>query len=296
MTRLPNDRPVPQGVLDLYDAYCHGAMSRRDFFESLGKYAVGGLTVATLAACVMPDYETGLQTSPDDASLRTETFIFDSPNGAGAMAGDLVRLKTGPQKRPGVIVVHENRGLNPYIKDVARRTALAGYIALAPDALFPLGGYPGNDDDGRALQAQRDRDDMLQDFMAAAETLRDHPECNGKVACVGFCFGGAITNLMAVNQPWLSASVPFYGGWPSKEDAARVEVPLMIHLAGLDERVNAGWPAYEAALKSNGADYQAFNYEGVNHGFHNDTTPRYDAAAADQAWSRTLAFFKARMG
>jgi carboxymethylenebutenolidase len=295
MTRLPNDQPVPQGVFDLYDAYCHGAMSRRDFFAGLGKYAVGGLTVASLAACVMPDYENGQQTSPDDEDLQVETLTYDSPNGAGTMAGDLVRLKTGPAKRPGVIVVHENRGLNPYIKDVARRTALAGYIALAPDALFPLGGYPGNDDDGRALQAQRDPDEMLQDFMAAAETLRDHPECNGKVACVGFCFGGAITNLMAVNQPWLSASVPFYGGWPSEADAARVKVPLMIHLAGLDQRVNAGWPAYDAALRANGADYQIFIYSAVNHGFHNDTTPRYDADAADLAWSRTLDFFKARM-
>ena len=180
-------------------------------------------------------------------------------------------------------------------KDVARRTALAGYIALAPDALFPLGGYPGNDDDGRALQATRDRDEMLADFMAAAEALRDHPECNGKVACVGFCFGGAITNLMAVNQPWLSASVPFYGGWPSAEDAARVKVPLMIHLAGLDTRVNAGWPDYEAALTANEAVYQAFIYEGANHGFHNDTTPRYDAAAAGLAWSRTLAFFEEKL-
>jgi len=253
------------------------------------------MSVAALAACVMPDYENGLQTSPDDSDLRIETLTYDSPNGAGTMAGDLVRLKSGPGKRPGVIVVHENRGLNPYIKDVARRTALAGYIALAPDALFPLGGYPGNDDDGREMQATRDRDAMLQDFMAAAETLRDHPECNGKVACVGFCFGGAITNLMAVNQPWLSGAVPFYGGWPTEADAAKVEVPLMIHLASLDERVNAGWPAYEAALKANGADYKAFMYESVNHGFHNDTTPRYDAAAAELAWSRTLDFFKARM-
>ena len=295
MTRLPNDLPVPQGVLDLYDAYCHGAMSRRSFVAGLSKYAVGGLTVATLAACVMPDYDTTLQTAPDDPSLTIQTLAYTSPDGAGDMAGDLVRLKTGPAKRPGLIVVHENRGLNPYIKDVARRTALAGYIALAPDALFPLGGYPGNDDDGRALQATRDRDEMLADFMTAAEALRDHPECNGKVACVGFCFGGAITNLMAVNQPWLSASVPFYGGWPSAEDAARVKVPLMIHLAGLDTRVNAGWPDYEAALTANEAVYQAFIYEGANHGFHNDTTPRYDAAAAGLAWSRTLAFFEEKL-
>ncbi|WP_373006637.1 dienelactone hydrolase family protein [Hyphomonas sp.] len=295
MIRLPNDPPLPQGVHDLYDAYCHGAMSRRDFFAGLGKYTVGGMSVAMLAACVMPDYETNLQTRPDDPSLNIETLLYESPDGAGEMAGDLVRLKKGPAKRPGVIVVHENRGLNPYIKDVARRTGLAGYIALAPDTLYPLGGYPGNDDDGRALQAQRERDDMLQDFMAAAETLRDHPDCNGKVACVGFCFGGSITNLMAVNQPWLSGAVPFYGGWPTEQDAATLEVPLQIHLAGLDTRVNAGWPAYEAALKANGADYEAFIYEGVNHGFHNDTTPRFDAAAAQLAWGRTLDFFAAKL-
>ena len=296
MTRLPNNQPVPQGVLDLYDGYCHGAMSRRDFFDRLGKYAVGGLSVSMLAACVMPDYEGTLQTAADDARLNIETFQYNSPNGAGDMAGDLVRLKKGPAKRPGVIVVHENRGLNPYIKDVARRTALEGYIALAPDALYPLGGYPGNDDDGREMQATRDRDAMIQDFMAAAEALRDHPECNGKVACVGFCFGGSVTNMMAVNQPWLSASAPFYGGWPTEEDAAKVEVPLMIHLAGLDERVNAGWPEYDAALKANDAEYEAFIYDGVNHGFHNDTTPRYDADAAKLAWSRTMDFFKANMG
>jgi carboxymethylenebutenolidase len=295
MTQLPESSPLPQGVLDLYDAYCNGAMSRRDFFASLSKYAVGGMSVAMIAACVMPDYATTLQTSPDDRDLNIETLLYDSPSGAGKMAGDLVRLKKGPAKRPGVIVVHENRGLNPYIEDVARRTALAGYIALAPDALYPLGGYPGNDDHGRTLQATRDRDEMLADFMAAAETLRDHPECNGKVGCVGFCFGGAITNLMAVNQPWLSASVPFYGGWPSAEDAARIKVRLMIHLAGLDTRVNAGWPDYEAALIANNAEYQAFTYDDANHGFHNDTTPRYDAAAAELAWSRTLAFFEEQL-
>jgi carboxymethylenebutenolidase len=295
MTQLPESSPLPQGVLDLYDAYCNGAMSRRDFFASLSKYAVGGMSVAMIAACVMPDYATTLQTSPDDRDLNIETLLYDSPSGAGKMAGDLVRLKKGPAKRRGVIVVHENRGLNPYIEDVARRTALAGYIALAPDALYPLGGYPGNDDHGRTLQATRDRDEMLADFMAAAETLRDHPECNGKVGCVGFCFGGAITNLMAVNQPWLSASVPFYGGWPSAEDAARIKVRLMIHLAGLDTRVNAGWPDYEAALIANNAEYQAFTYDDANHGFHNDTTPRYDAAAAELAWSRTLAFFEEQL-
>jgi carboxymethylenebutenolidase len=280
---------IPQGVFDLYDAYCHGHLSRRGFFEGLGKYAVGGLSVASLAACVMPDYSKQ-QTGEADEDITAEMVTYTSPNGAGEMAGYLVR-PVRSTTLPGVLVVHENRGLNPHIKDVARRAAKAGYTAFAPDALYPLGGYPGNDDDGRTLQAQRDSASMLADFMAGAEFLRDHPATNGKVGITGFCFGGAITNLMAVKQPWLSCSVPFYGGWPSVEEAARLEVPLQLHLAGLDERVNAGWPAYKAALDAAGKPYEVYIYEGVNHGFHNDTTSRYDEAAAKLAWSRTLDFF-----
>ncbi|RAN40437.1 dienelactone hydrolase family protein [Hyphomonas sp. GM-8P] len=280
---------IPQGVFDLYDQYCHGHLSRRGFFEGLGKYAVGGLSVASLAACVMPDYSKQ-QTSESDGGLDAEMVTYSSPEGAGEMAGYLVR-PAGGAVLPGVLVVHENRGLNPHIKDVARRAAKAGYVAFAPDALYPLGGYPGNDDDGRTLQAQRDSGKMLADFMAGAEYLRDHEATNGKVGITGFCFGGAITNLMAVKQPWLSCSVPYYGGWPSVEDAARLEVPLQIHLAGLDDRVNAGWPNYQDALNAAGKPYEVYLYEGVNHGFHNDTTSRYDEAAATLAWSRTLDFF-----
>lgn len=207
------------------------------------------------------------------------------------MAGYLVRPAKASAKLAGIVVVHENRGLNPYIRDVVRRCAKAGYVAFGPDALHPLGGYPGNDDDGRELQAKRGREEMFADFMAAAEFLRDHPYTNGKIACTGFCFGGAITNLMAVHQPWLKASVPYYGGWPSVEDAAKVEVPLQIHLASEDPRVNEGWPPYEAALKAAGKSYEMHWYEGTQHGFHNDTTPRYDPAAAALAWTRTLDFF-----
>jgi carboxymethylenebutenolidase len=207
------------------------------------------------------------------------------------MSGYLVRPAGAKGKLPGIVIVHENRGLNPHIKDVARRAAKAGYAAFAPDALFPLGGYPGNDDDGRALQSQRDRDQMIEDFMAAAEFLRDHDATNGKIGCTGFCFGGAVTNIMAVRQPWLKASVPYYGGWPAVEDAAKVEVPLQIHLASDDERVNAGWPPYEAALKAAGKPYEIFIYEGTQHGFHNDTTPRFNPEAAALAWGRTLEFF-----
>ena len=286
----PKSLEIPGEVFKLYDAYCHGDMSRRAFFDSLGKYAVGGLTVSMLAACVLPDYGR-TQTAEGEAELKEATVEYDSPKGAGRMSGYLVMPAKAKGKLSGVVVVHENRGLNPHIRDVARRAAKAGYVAFAPDALFPLGGYPGNDDDGRALQAQRSNAEMYADFAAAAEFLRDHEATNGKIACTGFCFGGAITNQMAVNLPWLRASVPYYGGWPTVEEAASVEVPLQIHLAGEDERVNAGWPAYEAALKAAGKPYEVYIYEGCQHGFHNDTTPRFNPEAAALAWSRTLEFF-----
>lgn len=291
MKRENSTPPVAQGALDLYDAYAHGAMSRRDFLDGLKRYAVGGLTVSALAALILPDYAAAEQIAPDDARLETEMLDYASPDGGGDMAGYFAKPAGAEEPLGGIVVIHENRGLNPHIADVARRAALAGYAVFAPDALHPLGGYPGNDDDGRALQAQRDRTEMLRDFETAAEFLRDHPACSGRVACVGFCFGGAVANLMAVRQPWLAGAVPFYGGWPTAEDAARLEVPLQIHLAGLDTRINEGWPAYEAALQANGADYEAFLYEGVNHGFHNDSTPRYDELAAGIAWARTLDFF-----
>lgn len=281
---------VPPEVFKLYDAYCHGDLSRRAFFSKLSTYAVGGVTVSMLAACVMPDYGRA-QTAEGEAELIEETVSYKSPKGAGDMSGYLVRPANAKGKFAGIVIVHENRGLNPHIRDVTRRAAKAGYAAFAPDALFPLGGYPGNDDDGRALQSQRDRDQMVEDFMAAAEFLRDHSATNGKIGCTGFCFGGAVTNIMAVRQPWLKASVPYYGGWPTVEDAAKVEVPLQIHLASDDERVNAGWPPYEAALKAAGKPYEIFIYEGTQHGFHNDTTPRFNPDAAALAWGRTLEFF-----
>ncbi|MEQ9504840.1 MAG: dienelactone hydrolase family protein [Hyphomonas sp.] len=281
---------VPTEVFQLYDAYCHGDMSRRAFFDSLGKYAVGGLTVSMLAACVMPDYSRA-QTAEGEAEVTEADVEYASPKGAGKMSGYLVMPAKAKGRLAGIVVVHENRGLNPHIRDVTRRAAKAGYVAFAPDALFPLGGYPGNDDDGRTLQSQRTAPEMIEDFMAAAEFLRDHEATNGKIACTGFCFGGAVTNMMAVRQPWLKASVPYYGGWPPVEDAAKVEVPLQIHLAGNDTRVNSGWGPYQAALDAAGKPYEVYTYDGLEHGFHNDTTPRFDAEGAALAWSRTLDFF-----
>jgi len=239
----------------------------------------------------MPDYKTKIQVSQDDKRLETRYITYDSPKGGGTIRGLLAKPAGATEKLPGIVVVHENRGLNPHIEDVCRRAALAGFLALAPDALTPLGGYPGNDDDGRALQSKRDRNEMLEDFIAAYETLNGHPECTGKVGVVGFCFGGWISNMMAARIPGLDAAVPFYGGQPPEELVADIQAPLLLHYAGLDERVNAGWPAYEASLKQAGKAYTAYIYPDVNHGFHNDTTPRYDEAAAKLAWQRTVDFF-----
>lgn len=294
---LPEDYNIPQGVLDLYDEYAHGGIDRRTFMRRLGAFATATVSVNALAACVSPDYSSATSEVPvTTAKINVESFSYRS-EGMGKepardIRGDLVLPALMTEPRGGVIVIHENRGLNPYIKDVARRVALAGYVAFAPDALSPLGGYPGNDDAGRALQKERDRSEMLADFIRAAEVLKDHPACNGKVAAVGFCFGGGVSNLMAARLPWLAGAVPYYGGWPTAKDAARVNCPLQIHLGELDTRVNAGWPEYEGALVANRVNYEAFIYEGANHGFHNNTTPRYDADAAQLAWSRTLAFFE----
>jgi carboxymethylenebutenolidase len=280
----------PQEAYDLYDQYCHGGLSRRAFFEGLGKLSVTGMTTAALAAALMPNYAKAQQVAPDDPDLTTERFAYASPEGAGDMEG-LLALPRGSEKVPAVLVVHENRGLNPYIEDVARRLAKSGYAALAPDALFPLGGYPGNDDDGRALQRERDRDAMLEDFIAGAEALSAHPRSSGKIGAVGFCFGGWVVNHLAVRLDRLDAAVPYYGGWPEAAEASEVSAPLMVHLAGLDDRVNGGWPAYEDALMEAGRTYSVHHYEGVNHGFHNDSTSRYDEAAAKLSWDRTLDFF-----
>lgn len=286
---------VSQEVFDLYDQYAHNQLNRREFVDRLSTYAVGGVTLTSLLEYIMPDYETKQQVRRDDPRLLTEDIVYDSPKGAGKMGGQLSRPAEHQGKLPGIVVVHENRGLNPHIADVGRRAAVAGFISLSPDALYPLGGYPGTDDEGRTMQQKRNRDEMLEDFITAFEYLKTHPECDGHIGAVGFCFGGWIVNMMAVRIPDLKAAVPFYGGQPPVEDVASIKASLLIHYAGLDERVNAGWPAYEAALKANGIDYQAFIYPDTNHGFHNDTTPRYDETAAKLAWQRTVDFFKVKL-
>ncbi|HZG23104.1 MAG TPA: dienelactone hydrolase family protein [Chitinophagaceae bacterium] len=286
---------IRQEVFDLYDDYAHNRVNRRDFMQKLSTYAVGGLTVTSLMSFLMPDYNGAIQVQKDDPRLKSAYVNYPSPKG-GKTIKALVSMPVDTKKKlGGVVVVHENRGLNPHIEDVARRAALAGFISIAPDALTPLGGYPGNDDAGRELQSKRDRNEMLEDFIAAYDFIRADKNCNGKVGVVGFCFGGAIANLMAVRIPGLSASVPFYGGQPAVEDVPKIKSPLLLHYAELDTRVNEGWPAYEAALKANKKEYQAFFYPNTNHGFHNDTTPRFDKAAAELAWKRTTDFFTARL-
>lgn len=290
MKKIKKD-DIKQEVFDLYDDYAHDRVSRRLFLDKLSTYAVGGLTVSSLLGFISPDYVKKIQIKQDDPNLKSEFITYDSPKGGGAIKGLLSRPADAKGKLPGIVVVHENRGLNPHIEDVGRRAGLAGFISLAPDALTPLGGYPGNDDDGRELQRKRDRNEMLEDFIAAFEHLKSHPQCSGKVGVVGFCFGGWISNMMAVKVPDLAAAVPFYGGQP-KEDIDKINAPLLLHFGGLDKRVNEGWPAYETALKDHGKKYKAYIYDNANHGFHNDTTPRYDREAAELAWERTIEFFK----
>src|SRR6476620_10558533 len=286
---------IKQEVFDLYDAYAHNRLNRREFMEKLSTYAVGGITVDSLMSFLMPNYQGGIQVKEDDPRLITETITYQSPKGGGAIKAQLSRPKDAKKKLGGIVVVHENRGLNPHIEDVGRRAALAGFISIAPDMLTPLGGYPGNDDQGRDMQSKRDRNDMLVDFIAAYDFLKKHPDCNGKVGVVGFCFGGWIANMMAVRIPDLSASVPFYGGQPATEDVPKINAPLLLHYAELDTNVNKGCPAYEEALKANKKEYSAYTYPGVNHGFHNDTTPRYDKTAAELAWKRTIDFFHQKL-
>jgi len=286
---------INQEMYDLYDDYVHSKIDRKKFLEKLSVYAVGGLTLPSILGFMLPNYTDNLQIKPDDPRLNSGFTEYNSPKGGGKIRGLLSKPVNAPPKLPGIIVVHENRGLNPYIEDVGRRAALEGFISLAPDALTPLGGYPGNDDDGRTLQAKRNQSEMLEDFIAAFEYLKVHPECTGKIGVVGFCFGGWISNMMAARIPDLSAAVPFYGGQPPAEAIAAIKAPLLIHYAGLDTRVNEGWPAYEAALKENNKEYKAYIYSEVNHGFHNDTTPRFDKTAADLAWQRTIDFFKEKL-
>ena len=279
-------------VLKLFDGYVHGKITRRQFLDKAAAFTASGVSAAALLASLSPDYSLAQQVDPTDAAITTSYKKYASPAGAKVMQGYFARPAVIDHKLPAVLVIHENRGLNPYIEDVARRLAVAGFIAFAPDALTPLGGYPGNDDEGRALQRQRDRGKMEEDFVAAFGYLEQHPDCSGKVGCVGFCFGGSMTMRLAVRLPALDAAVAFYGGHPSATDAAAIEAPLMLHHAGLDERVNASWPAFETGLKDNDIDYVDYLYEDVNHGFHNDTTPRFDSDAAALAWQRTLQHFE----
>ncbi len=280
-----------QELLDLYDGYAHGAIDRREFLERAAKFAVGGLTAAALLESLSPRYALAQQVAPDDAAIAASYITYDSPRGSGQVKGYLVKPAGREGKLPGVLVIHENRGLNPYIEDVARRLAKAGYMALAPDGLTSLGGYPGNDNDGREMQKKLDPAKLMNDFFAGYEHLAARADCTGKAGAVGFCYGGGVCNRLAVNYPGLKAAVPFYGLQPAAGDVARIEAPLLLHYAGLDKRIDAGWPAYEAALKKYHKTYAVHFYEGVNHGFHNDTTPRYDAAAAKLAWERTLDWF-----
>jgi carboxymethylenebutenolidase len=286
---------IKQEVFDLYDDYAHNRIDRREFGQRLSGYAVGGVTVAALMSFLMPDYQGTVQVPENDPRLKTETIEYKSPKGGVTIKAQLSKPVDAKGKLGGIVVVHENRGLNPYIADVGRRAALAGFISIAPDALTPLGGYPGNDDKGREMQSKRDRNEMLEDFIAAYDYLKGHKDCNGKIGVVGFCFGGWISNMMAVRVPTLSAAVPFYGGQPTAEEVAKINAPLLIHYGELDTRVNEGWPAYEAALKANHKEYTEYMYPNANHGFHNDSTPRYDKAAAELAWTRTIEFFNTKL-
>jgi carboxymethylenebutenolidase len=284
----------PPEVLELFDGYVHGTVSRRDFLDRAAAYAAGGVGAAAMLASLAPNFAWAQQVPKDDKRIKVESVDYGSPKGSGKMRGYLARpAKAG--KAPGVVVIHENRGLNPYIEDVARRFAVAGYVALAPDALAPVGGYPGDEDRARDLFAKLDGAKRNEDLLAAYPVLEKRPECNGRIGATGFCFGGGVVGMMATRLPGLRAAVPFYGSQPSAEDTAKIRAALLIHYAETDPRINAGWPAWEDALKLHGVRYQMHIYPGTQHGFHNDTTPRYDEKAAKLAWSRTLDFFGAHL-
>ena len=279
-------------VLKLFDGYVHGTVSRRQFIDQAAAFTVSG---AAILASLSPDYARAQQVDPEDSSISVSYKKYASPKGGGEMRGYFARPAVIDHKLPGVVVVHENRGLNPYIEDVVRRLAVAGFVAFGPDALWPLGGYPGNDDEGRTMQRERDGVEMVEDFVAAVEFLQNHPDSNGSVGSVGFCFGGGMSMRLAVRVADLDAAVAFYGRHPSAEDTASIKAPLMLHHAGLDERVNAGWPDFEKALKANDMDYANYVYPDVNHGFHNDTTPRFDEESAALAWQRTVEHFNTHL-
>ena len=281
----------PPELLELYDGYVHGRVSRREFLDRAGRLALGGMTAVGALAALSPNYALAEQVKFTDPDIVAEYIQYPSPNGHGQVRGYLVRPAKAEGKVPAVVVVHENRGLNPHIEDVARRVAKAGYLALAPDGLSSVGGYPGNDERGRELQRQVDPEKLMNDFFAAIEFLLEHERGTGKVGITGFCYGGGVSNAAAVAYPELAAAVPFYGRQAKPEDVAKIKAPLLFQFAEKDDNVNATWPAYEAALKAAGRTYEAHFYPGTNHGFHNDSTPRYDEAAANLAWERTLAWF-----
>ena len=280
-----------QELLILFDAYVHGTIDRRSFLDRAQKFAVGGMTAGMLLTALSPDFAAAQVVPKDDKRIKTEVIEYPSTAGNGTMKGYLAKPANMTGKLPVVLVIHENRGLNPHIEDIARRLALDNFVAFAPDALTPLGGYPGDEDKARELFAKLDQKKATEDFVAAAEFLKNRPESNGKIGAVGFCYGGGIVHVLSVRLPELNAAVPFYGNQPAAADAAKVKAPLMMHFAAVDERINASWPTYEAALNAAGARYVAYQYAGTQHGFNNDTTPRFDAAAAQLAWSRTIEFF-----
>ena len=291
MARL-TAKDFPPALLELYDGYVHGRISRRQFLDRAGGLALGGMTAIGVLAALSPDYALAQQVRFTDPDIRADYITYPSPRGHGQVRGYLVLPAGATGPVPGVVVVHENRGLNPYIEDVARRVAKAGFAALAPDGLSSVGGYPGNDDRGRELQRQVDPEKLMNDFFAAIEFLQADARTTDRIGITGFCYGGGVSHAAAVAYPELAAAVPFYGRQASPEDVPRIRAPLLIHFAETDDNVNATWPAYEAALKSAGTRYEAHVYPGTQHGFHNDSTPRYDEAAATLAWERTIAWFR----
>lgn len=291
MARL-TAKDFPQELLDYYDYYAHGKISKREFLNLAAKYAAGGVTALALFNMLRPNYALAEQVKFTDPAILPEYIHYPSPNGHGDVRGYLVKPAKTTGKVPAVVVVHENRGLNPYIEDVARRVAKAGYIALAPDGLSSVGGYPGNDEEGKAIQQKVDPTKLMNDFFAAIEFMQKHPDATGKVGITGFCYGGGVSNAAAVAYPELACAVPFYGRQVAAADVPKINAPILLHYAERDKNINEGWPAYEAALKANNKVYQAWIYPGVNHGFHNDSTPRYDEPAAELAWKRTLAWFE----